>query len=140
MKFLKWAGGIVLGLGIAFVVVGLCLPRLYHVERSVTINAPPEKVHAIVNRLAEWPKWTAWTVERYPDMEVKFSGPEEGVGAHYEWDGESTGHGELELKTSDPATGVTYDMAFDHGAMPCTGGIRLDAAGTATKVTWFTSA
>lgn len=138
MKYLKWAGGIVLGLVLAFAIVGLCLPRVYHVERSVTIDASPERIHAIVDRLSEWPKWTAWTVERYPDMKVKFSGPEEGVGAHYEWDGESTGHGELELKTSDPTTGITYDMAFDHGAMPCTGGIRFDAAGTATKVTWFT--
>lgn len=137
MKFLKWAGGLLVGLAIVFIVVGLCLPRLYHVERSVSINAPPEKIHAVVNRLEEWPKWTAWTVEKYPDMKVKFSGPKEGVGAKYEWDGESTDQGELELKTSDPATGVTYDMAFDHGAMPSTGGIKLAAEGTATKVTWF---
>jgi Polyketide cyclase / dehydrase and lipid transport len=137
MKFLKWAGGVLVGLAMLFIVVGLCLPRLYHVERSVTINAPPEKIHSVVNRLEEWPKWTAWTVEKYPDMKVTFSGPKEGVGAHYEWDGESTGHGELELKTSDPAVGVTYDMAFDHGAMPSTGGIKLAPEGTATKATWF---
>jgi hypothetical protein len=138
MKYLKWAGGIVLGLGVVFVVVGLLLPRRYHVERSITITAPPQRIFSFVNRLRDWPQWTAWTVERFPDMQVKFSGPEEGVGAHYEWDGESTGHGELKLTSSDPATGVAYDMAFDHGAMPCTGGIRFAAEGTGTKVTWFT--
>jgi len=137
MKIVKRVGIVLAGIAMLFIVVGLCLPRLYHVERSVSINAPPEKIHAVVNRLEEWPKWTAWTVEKYPDMKVTFSGPQEGVGAKYQWDGESTGQGELELKTSDPATGVTYDMAFDHGTMPSTGGIKFAAEGTSTKVIWF---
>jgi hypothetical protein len=137
MKFLKWAGGILLGLALAFIIVGLLLPRRYHVERSVTINAPPARIFPFVNRLPDWQKWTPWTVERYPDMKVKYSGPEEGVGAHYEWDGASTGHGELKLTASDPMTGVTYDMAFEHGAMPCTGGLKFAPEGTTTKVTWF---
>ena len=97
----------------------------------------PEQVHPAVNRLKEWPTWTAWTVERFPDMQVSFSGPEEGVGAKYEWDGKSTGQGELELKTSDPAQGVTYDLAFDHGKMPSTGGLRFAPEGAGTKVTWY---
>jgi len=137
MNTLKW---IALGVGLVvavFLLVGFSLPRKFHVERSVVIDAPPANVHPAVNRLKEWPTWTAWTVERFPDMKVSFSGPEEGVGARYEWEGESTGQGELEIKTSDPAKGVTYDMAFNHGAMPSTGGLTFVPEESGTKVTWF---
>ena len=134
---MKWFGAIVVGLAVLFLIVGLLLPRKYHVEREVTIAAPPAAIHPAINRLAEWPNWTAWTVERFPDMKVSFSGPEEGVGARYEWNGESTGQGELEVLTSDPEKGITYDMAFDHGAMPSTGGLKYEPAGEQTKVVWY---
>jgi len=137
MRTLKW---IALGVGlvvVVFLLVGFSLPRKFHVERSVVIDAPPAQVHPAVNRLKEWPTWTAWTVERFPDMKVSFAGPEEGVGARYEWEGESIGQGELEIKTSDPAKGVTYEMAFNHGAMPSTGGLTCASEGRGTKVTWY---
>lgn len=137
MKVLKWIG-IVVGVAVAlFVIVGLLLPGRYRVERSVVIDAPPETIHPTISTLKEWPTWTAWTVEKYPDMKVTFTGPESGVGAHYAWEGESTGKGKLMLTKSDPATGVEYDMDFDDGKYVSTGGIKLEPDGAATKATWW---
>jgi hypothetical protein len=137
MKFLKWGAGVVLLVIVVFFAAGLLLPRKYHVEREVTISASPATIHPAVNRLAEWPAWTAWTVKRYPDMKVSFSGPEEGVGAKYQWNGESTGQGDLEILTSDPQRGITYNLAFDDGAMLSTGGLTYEPAGEETRVVWY---
>jgi polyketide cyclase/dehydrase/lipid transport protein len=137
MKVIKWIIGIALGLALLFCIIGWCLRGRYHVERSVSIKAPPERIHPSVSRLEEWPKWTAWTVAKYPDMKISYSGPSEGVGAKYEWEGESVGgHGELTITESEPAKGIKYAMAFEQ--MPLSGGIRYEPTGDTTKVTWFT--
>src|SRR5687768_7181857 len=136
MKTFKWTVGIVVGLVVLFLVVGLCLPRKFRVERSVTINAPPEKIHAVVGNFREWPTWTAWNTERYPDMEMTYTGPVEGVGAKSRWTSESAGTGEMEITASDPAKGIAYDLAFDDGAMKSQGGIDYAPAGGGALVTW----
>lgn len=136
MKIVKRVGVGLALVAMLFFVVAWSLPPRFHVERSIVIAAAPEVVHPAVNKLKEWPTWTAWTVEKYPDMKLAFSGPEEGVGAKYEWDGKSTGQGTLVIKTSDPAKGITYDLAFDHGKTPSTGGLTYAPEGTGTKVTW----
>jgi len=116
--------------------IGLCLPSAYRVERSVVIGAPPPAIFPALNTLKEWPTWTAWTVERYPDMKVKFSGPAAGVGARYTWDGKSTGYGELQLTKSDPARGVSFDLEFGHGKYISAGTIALLPEDSGTRVTW----
>ena len=136
MKVIKWVVGIAIGLAALFLVVGLCLPRKFRVERSVTIAAPPQQIHPVVNRLREWPTWTAWNLQRYPDMKVSFDGPEEGLGAKYHWSGDSTGTGDLEITASSPAKGVSYALAFDDGALQSQGGLSYVAAADGTLVTW----
>src|SRR5262245_4019430 len=97
MKVLKRIGIVLIVLAILVVGVAYLLPGHYRVERSVVMKAKPEAVFPHVNTLKTWPEWTAWTTAKYPDMKVKFEGPESGVGATYSWDGQSTGKGLLKL-------------------------------------------
>jgi len=135
MGFLLWA---IVGLVVVVAVlagIGLCLPGTYRVERSVVIAAAPPAIFPAINTLKEWPTWTAWTVERYPDMKVHFSGPAAGVGARYAWEGKSVGHGELQLTRSDPAKGITFDLEFSHGKYISVGTIEMLPEASGTKVT-----
>ena len=136
MTILKWLG---VGLGsvvLLFVVTGLCLPRKFHVERSVFINAPPESVYVVVTKLREWPTWTAWTKERYPDMKIEFSGPEEGVGAKQTWEGKSSGSGSIEFTKANSEEGIAYKFTFD--GSPSTGGIGFfPGLDDGVLVTWY---
>jgi Polyketide cyclase / dehydrase and lipid transport len=115
---------------------GFLLPGKYRVERSVVISAPPVAIFPTINTLGQWPEWTAWTTQRYPDMKVSFSGPEAGVGARYEWEGKSVGHGELQITASSPDQGITYDLEFGHGKYISVGTIQMARDGNGTKVTW----
>ncbi|MDX1948527.1 MAG: SRPBCC family protein [Pirellulaceae bacterium] len=136
MKIVKRVGVVLAIVAMLFFVIAWSLPPTFHVERSIVVAAAPEQIHPSVNRLQEWPKWIPWNVEKYPDMKLSFTGPEEGVGAKYAWTGTGTGNGNLELKTSDPAKGVAYDILFEGDAKPNTGGITFTPEGTGTKVTW----
>src|SRR5262245_31681362 len=111
MKILKCIGIGLAALVLLFLIVGFCLPRRFRVTRSIAIEAPPEAIYPVVARLRDWPNWTAWTRERFPDMKIEFAGPEEGVGAKQTWDGKSSGKGSIEIKTASPVEGITYDFA-----------------------------
>jgi hypothetical protein len=100
------------------------------------VQAPAEAVHQVVNRFREWPTWTAWNSQRFPDLEMTYAGPAEGVGAKSHWASNSAGDGDMEITASDPAKGIAYDLAFDGGAMKSTGGIDYVPTSGGTIVTW----
>jgi hypothetical protein len=137
MKSLKWIALIVGLVVLVFVLIGWGLPARYHVERSVVIEAPLDAVYPVISRLKDWPTWTAWTTERYPDMKINFVGPESGVGAKYSWQGEHVGTGQLVLTDSDPARGIKFDLDFENGTFVSTGGIQLENVAEGTKATWW---
>ena len=51
----------------------------YTVERSTSIDAPPERVYAHIVDFQKWGAWSPWD-EMDPDMDKKYSGPDAGPG------------------------------------------------------------
>jgi hypothetical protein len=127
---------IILSIPILLLLVSLFLPSKYRVERATVINAKPAAIFARINTPNQWPEWTAWTVAKYPDMKITFSGPESGVGATYAWEGKSSGQGTLKLTRSEPDKLVGYDLEFDHGKYLSKGDFVLEPSGDSVKVTW----
>ena len=136
MKALKKIILAVLLIPMALVVVSLFLPSTYRVERSVAINGGPGAVFPYINTLKRWHEWTAWTVIKYPDMKVSFSGPEAGVGASYSWEGKSNGRGTLNVTRSEPDKSIGYDLDFENGKYVSKGAITLEPIGESVSVTW----
>lgn len=86
-------------------------PDTFHVERSTNIAASPEKVLRLVNDFHHWSAWSPWE-KLDPAMTRTFSGSASGVGAVYEWSGNSkVGSGRMEILTVEP-TGTTIDLQF----------------------------
>ena len=117
-------------------VIALFLPSRYHVQRRIVIQAKPDAIYPWVNNVRKWPDWTAWTKERDPTLNFSYEGPAEGIGAISKWDGKKTGNGMMTLTESNPATGVKYDLSFEHGKFKSVGGISFEPSGNATEVTW----
>lgn len=63
----------------------------FRVSRSRHIAAPLEQVHGFVDDFHEWVRWSSW---EGPDPQLRrtYSGAARGVGAQYEWAGDSTPH------------------------------------------------
>lgn len=74
----------------------------FEVKRSTSIDAAPAVVHALVNDFHEWRRWSPWE-DVDPDLERTYSGPDQGVGAHYAWSGnKKAGSGTMEITGSTP--------------------------------------
>lgn len=122
-----------------FLVAGFLMPGSYTVERSLTINAKPDKIYPLIASAKRWPEWSAWNQTRFPDMTYNYSGPESGVGSESNWNGKSSGKGRMKMTKADPAKGITYDLDFEDGTYLSVGTISLEPAGDATKVLWVTT-
>jgi len=135
MRFIKTAAVVLVILIVTVAVIGLFLPAKYSVERSIVINAAPEKVHKYVGDLKKWDEWTPWK-EEDPSIVVTLGEKTSGAGASQSWVGDS-GTGALTITESSPDNGIKYDLLFDGGTYECRGSVmyyRLPDGNT--RVTW----
>lgn len=115
--------------------IGAVLPRQWHVERSVRIEATPDRILPFVANLRRWQEWAVWTKAMDPNVLNTFAGPDEGVGARWQWQGPVMGRGAITVTQAD-ATGVSFDEAIESDTVNAHGGLRFTADGTGTRVTW----
>ena len=73
---------------VAIVAIGVggayLIPAETVVQRQAVINAPPEKVFAIVGDLRRFKEWSPWA-DLDPNLQYTFEGPETGVGQKMSW-------------------------------------------------------
>lgn len=112
-------------------------PDTFRVQRATSIDAPPEKIFALVQDFHTWGSWSPWeTLD--PTMKRTLSGATNGKGAVYEWDGnQNVGKGRMEITEASPPSRVTISLDFmkpfeAHNVAEFT----LDAKGTSTNVVW----
>lgn len=112
-------------------------PDDFRVVRSTTIKAPPEKIFPLISDLHAWGPWSPYE-KRDPAMKRTFSGVESGVGAVYEWDGNSkVGAGRMEILDITEPTKIVIKLDFirpfeGHNTAEFT----LQAAADTTTVSW----
>lgn len=111
-------------------------PDTFHVERSIDIKAPPEKLFALINDFHQWNEWTPYNKD--PAMKKTYSGSASGKGAAYAWEGnKEVGKGEIAITESSPPSRIAFDL---HMIEPFEGRniatFTLSASGDSTKVTW----
>lgn len=110
------------------------------ISRQITINAPMERVHALVADLREWRQWSPWE-DLDPAMERTYSTPASGVGASYGWSGnKKAGKGQMTITTDRPnlvALQLRYEKPF-----PADNKVefQLTPVGAATQVVWQVTA
>ena len=108
----------------------------FSLSRSTTIQAPPDRIHALVDDFREWQKWSPWEGVD-PDLDREYTGPDHGVGSTYHWSGnKKAGEGEMRITASTP-TSVVADLAFLK-PFKATNVMSFALApdGDATDVTW----
>jgi hypothetical protein len=126
---------------IAVAVAGILLyattrPDSFRVERSADIKAPPEKIYPILADLHRNVEWSPWE-KKDPAMKRTYGGAPSGVGATYEWAGNSDiGSGRIEIVEASPskvAMKLDFLEPFEaHNIADFT----LVPAGETTRVTW----
>ncbi len=127
---------IVIVVVVAILAVAAMKPSTFHVERSITIKAPPEKIFPLVD---DFHNWNAWQPQdKGASIQRSYSGAASGVGAISEWQGTgSAGQGRMQITESVPnrkvAVAVDFVKPFHaHNINVFT----LEPAADSTKVTW----
>jgi hypothetical protein len=111
-------------------------PGTTHIERSIDIAAPPEAIARFITDFHVWRDWSPWE-KLDPTMKRTFSGSASGVGAIYEWTGNSdVGAGRMEITGNAPDR-ITVKLDFiqpfeNHNTATFT----LIRGGAVTHVTW----
>lgn len=112
-------------------------PNEFRVARTVSVNAKPEKIWPLVNDLRAQTAWSPWD-KKDPAMKRTFSGPAQGVGSIYEWEGNrEVGKGRLEISESVLPAKVVMKLDFlkpmeAHNVAA----FALEPKGGATDVIW----
>ncbi len=108
----------------------------YSVERSITVNASSHLVHGLVNDFHKWPLWSPWE-GLDPALQRTYSGPDEGEGAHYEWNGNrKAGQGSMVIIGSTPERIVMTIRFLKPFKATNTTRFDLTPSGNGTHVRW----
>ena len=136
MRILKF-GALILVVAIAGVLaLATTRPDVFRVQRSASIQAPPEKIHAVLSDFRGWEAWSPWE-KLDPAMKRSYSGAASGKGAVYAWEGNgNVGQGRMEITDAAPSR-VAMDLDFvkpfeAHNKVE----FLLTPKGGATEVTW----
>jgi hypothetical protein len=112
-------------------------PNTIHVERTLAIQAPPERILPLITDFHQWRSWSPYE-KRDPDMQRTYSGAASGTGAVYQWNGNNNvGAGRMEIIETSPPLHVTIKLDFirpfeGHNTAEFT----LSPQGGHTAVTW----
>lgn len=123
VRFVKWSGIILVVLFVAALIWGLTLPKDISFERSTTVNADKDEIHALVGDLRKWDEWGPWRAED-PDMEYTYSETTTEPGDKMSWTS-TMGDGSVEFTEVDPENGVEYLFQMG-GSDPVPGAITYE--------------
>ncbi|MGD9724941.1 MAG: SRPBCC family protein [Nitrospiraceae bacterium] len=134
---LKIIALVVVDLLVALLVYAATKSDTFLVQRSASINAPPEKIFPLLNDFHSWSVWSPYE-KLDPEMKRTYSGSPNGKGARYEWESSGkAGVGRMEISNTAPPSQVslTLDLVkpFEtHNVVDFT----LQPMGGSTNVTW----
>lgn len=87
-------------------------PNMMKIQREAVIHAAPPELFRLLEDFHQWERWSPWD-KRDPDIKRIYTGPQKGVGAVYEWDGnKNVGQGRMEILESDPFSKIKLKLDF----------------------------
>jgi effector-binding domain-containing protein len=113
MKFLKILGIILVALLLILVIAYLAFPKSMHVEKSIVINTPVEKVFDNVVKFGNQIKWSPFA-GKDSTMTYTIEGEDGTLDALYSWKGdpELTGEGNMKHTKIEPMKRIESDLKF----------------------------
>jgi uncharacterized protein YndB with AHSA1/START domain len=121
-------------------VVAAMKPGTFRIERSLAVNAPAERVYALIADMKAMNSWNPFA-KSDPAIQIDYSGPNSGPGAAYSWDSSGrAGKGRMEVIDATPARSVEMSLIMQKPfAAENRVHFSLQPSGSTTLVTWAMS-
>lgn len=134
---LKVIGAIAVIAIAAILILAAAKPDNFVVQRTLDINASPEKIYPFISDFRNWTKWSPYE-KLDPNLQRTYSGAAAGKGAVYEWSGDGkAGKGRMEIvKTEEPNSIVIALDFFAPFEAHNIAEFTLESRGGASTVTW----
>lgn len=111
-------------------------PDPFRVERSLRIEAPPERVYALIEDLRGFNTWNPY-VRKDPAIKQRYGEVTRGPGAFYAWESKEVGVGSMKITDVQAPTRVTIALEFEQPfTAHNTAEFTLRPDGGATQVQW----
>ncbi|MDU0353596.1 SRPBCC family protein [Paraglaciecola aquimarina] len=82
------------------------MPKI-HVLKTITIQAPIDKVYARLNDFNYWAEWSPWLIME-PEAKVNVTAE----GKHYQWAGDRVGEGNMQVLSEQHNKKIDYALNF----------------------------
>ena len=136
MKLLKRLLLSVVSLIVILLLVSYFLPQQQHVERSVEINSPAEKIYPHLANPKLFSEWSPWS-NIDPNMKTTYTGAESGEGAGMTWKSDDPNVGTGSWVITKAVVNESLDVDMDFGGQGgATSFFRLAPINGKTQVTW----
>ncbi|HWW28062.1 MAG TPA: SRPBCC family protein [Caulobacter sp.] len=112
-------------------------PDRFRVARSTVVNAPPERIYALLDDLHKWGAWSPYE-KLDPAMSRTYGGPTRGLGATYAWSSDGkAGVGRMEIVEATAPSKLLINLDFTKPFQSRNKAIfTLVPESGATRVTW----
>ena len=107
-------------------------PSDYSAQRSMTINAPADKVFPLVANQTEWRRWSVWN-QRDPNMPMTYARPEGAAGCKWAWKSKFQGDGGMQRSAVEANKRVAYVLTMKD-MTPATSDLKFSTDGAGTQV------
>jgi uncharacterized protein YndB with AHSA1/START domain len=109
----------------------------YTVQRSITIDARPERVYEQIADFHNWRNWSPWE-DVDPKLKRTYAGANAGVGAVYGWSGNrQAGQGRMRITDAMQPTRLQIDLMFEKPWKARNDTVfTIEPQGAGTRVTW----
>lgn len=133
---LKTLGFLVLAALALLLIVAATRPDHFRVERSLHVQATPERLFGLINDLKQFNTWNPYE-KKDPAIKGRYGARTQGPGASYAWEGEKVGVGSMTITTVQGPTEVRMQLDFvkpfeAHNQVV----FSLRPEGTGTRVSW----
>lgn len=129
----------VIGLAILAVLIRAAMkPDVFRLMRRTRINAPPDRVYALIEDFHAWLRWSPFEkMDPEGTLQRSYSGAPRGLGAVYAWSGRKTGQGSMEIVEAIPGALIRIKLDFIK-PFPANNMAEyvLKPDGEGTEVTW----
>ncbi|MEO8588283.1 MAG: SRPBCC family protein [Flavobacteriales bacterium] len=117
-------------------VIAATKPNTVRYERSIAINASPDRILPHISDFHKWMAWSPWE-KMDPGMKREYSGAPSGPGAKYVWNSTGrAGEGTMEVLEASPSA-VKIDLRFVRPFKnDCVATFHFEPQGNATNVRW----
>lgn len=127
---------------LALLVIGVLIiattrPDVFRLQRSIVIDAVPERIFPLINDLRAHESWNPFD-KPDPDTRKTHAGAAQGAGSVYAWDGKGqAGAGRLSILQSDPCSRIGMQLEMLKPFKTSNEVVfTLVPAGRATRLTW----